>query len=205
MATKKSQRIGIWIIAIVLTVGTLAGFVAMILGPSNQMVDENRKKALTEQYQAEVQAQADELSTKYYDEFSKYSTTPAAFNAADVTELTTSDIVIGSGDEIKEGSSYSAYYIGWNPTGKIFDQSIDGAKLKSPIPGGNLIEGWNKGVIGMKLGGVRELTLPSALAYGDNGSGADIPPNTPLKFIVMTIATPKEIQPSAELLKYYGQ
>jgi len=55
----------------------------------------------------------------------------------------------------------------------------------------------------MKVGGVRELTIPASLAYGEQGSGADIPANTPIKFILMIIPTPATIQPSPELLKYY--
>ncbi len=52
----------------------------------------------------------------------------------------------------------------------------------------SLIPGWAEGVIGMRVGGVREITIPSDLAYKDQGSGNDIPPNTPIKFIVYVIA-----------------
>jgi len=214
MATKKSQRIFIWVIAIVMTVGTVAGFVAMMIAPTNQKIDQERLAKLTSQYQkdytdyqAKVDAQAAELSSEYYDTFKQYSSRPAAFDASSVTELKTEDLAVGDGETITESSSYSAYYIGWNPTGKVFDQSIDGTKLKAPIAGGNLIEGWNTGVVGMKVGGVRELTIPSDLAYGETGSGEDIPANTPLKFIVFIIpaveAIPEPAMP-AELQKYYG-
>lgn len=214
MATSTAQRTGIWIIAIVLTVGTLAGFVAMILAPANEKADSDRLQSVyaqyqkdTEEYQKKVQIQADELSTKYYDEFVKYKDIPAAFEAKDIKKVTTRDIVVGTGEEIKEGTAYTAYYIGWNPKGKVFDQSIDGAKLKTPIEGGNLITGWNEGVIGMKVGGVRELSIPSDKAYGETGSGEDIPGNTPIKFIVMIIPKPETIkQPEVpqEILQSYG-
>lgn len=214
MATSTAQRTGIWIIAIVLTVGTLAGFIAMILAPQNQKADSDRLQkvyaeyqAATEEYQKKVQAQADELSVKYYGEFVKYKDIPAAFEAKDVKKVATQDLVVGTGEEIKEGTTYSAYYIGWNPKGKVFDQSIDGEKLKAPIEGGNLITGWNEGVIGMKVGGVRELTIPSDKAYGETGSGEDIPANTPIKFIVMIIPKPETIkQPEVpqEILQSYG-
>lgn len=214
MATSTAQRTGIWIIAIVLTIGTLAGFVAMILAPQNEAADSQRTQtALAEyqkandEYQTKVQAQADELSKKYFATFSQYGSRPAAFDAASVKEVSTTDIVVGDGEEIKEGTSYSAYYIGWNPTGKVFDQSIDGEKLKAPIEGGNLIPGWNEGVIGMKVGGVRELTIPSSKAYGETGSGEDIPANTPIKFIVMIIPKPETIQQPEvpkELMQSYG-
>lgn len=214
MATKKSQRIFIWVIAVVMTVGTIAGFVAMMIAPTNQKIDQERLSKLTSQYQQEytayqskVDAQAIELSAKYHDTFKQYSSRPAAFDASSATELKTEDLAVGDGETITDSSSYSAYYIGWNPTGKVFDQSIDGTKLKSPIAGGNLIEGWNKGVVGMKVGGVRELTIPSDLAYGETGSGEDIPANTPLKFIVFIIPAVESIQEPAmpaELRKYYG-
>lgn len=214
MATKKSQRIFIWVIAIVMTVGTVAGFIAMMIAPTNQKIDQERVAKLTSQYQqeyaayqAKVDAQAAELSAKYYDTFKQYSSRPTAFGASDVKELTSEDLVVGDGETVTATTKYSAYYIGWNPTGKVFDQSIDGTKLKSPIAGGNLIEGWNKGVIGMKVGGVRELTIPSDMAYGEAGSGEDIPSNTPLKFVVFVIPEVETIsQPAlpSELQKYSG-
>lgn len=204
MATSKSHRIGIWIIAAVMLVGTLGGFAAMILQPSNAATDENRKNELLADYQSKVAAQNKELSDKYYSDFSQYASTPAVFDAAAVTELKTVDLKQGTGEEIKDGTAYSAYYIGWNPSGKVFDQSIENGTLKTPIEGTGLITGWEEGVKGMKLGGIRELTIPAAKAYGETGSGADIPPNTPIKFIVMAIEKPTAIPVSQELMNYYG-
>jgi FKBP-type peptidyl-prolyl cis-trans isomerase len=215
MATQKAQRIGIWIIAIVLTIGTLASFIAIVLAPKNQATDQAKLADLTNQYQAsqdEYQKKADaqtaELSKLYFDEFNQYSSRPAAFNKADVTKLTTNDLKIGTGTDITADSTFSAYYIGWNPNGEVFDGSIDGNKLKAPItvePGG-VIEGWTEGVVGMKVGGVRELSIPSDKAYKDQDKSEQIPPNTPLKFIIMIIPTPDTIPEATippELLKYY--
>ncbi len=214
MATPRSQRIGIWIIAIVMVIGTLGSFAVLILAPSNEANDQANVQAVAEKYQAEyevyqekVDAQAAQLSKEYYDQFKKYADRPAPFDAKGTTEVKTNDLKIGSGAEIKESTPYSAYYIGWNPKGKVFDQSINGQSLKAPIEGGNLIPGWNEGVIGMKVGGVREITIPSDKAYGETGSGEDIPPNTPLKFIVMIIEKPESIpQPEVpeELLQQNG-
>lgn len=82
-----------------------------------------------------------------------------------------------------------AFYIGWNPKGKVFESSIKGESLSRPldVTPGYLLSGWYSGVDGMKMGGVREITLPSDLAYGETGKGDDIPPNTPIKFIVLAI------------------
>lgn len=67
------------------------------------------------------------------------------------------------------------YYIGWNPDGKIFDQSIDGETLKSPLSldgvgASDVIVGWKKGLLGMKVGGVRELTIPSGYGVWCDGA-----------------------------------
>jgi FKBP-type peptidyl-prolyl cis-trans isomerase len=196
MSTTKSQRIGIWVIAVVMMVGTIGSFFVVVLANTNATTDQKKQAKLQQEYldyQAKVKKQDDELSTQYFGEFSQYASRPAAFDAASVTSLAKEDLKIGDGEEIKEGTAYSAYYIGWNPTGKIFDQSISDGKLKTPIPGGNLIAGWNEGVIGMKIGGVRELSIPADKAYGAAGSGEDIPANTPIKFVVMVIAKPTTI------------
>jgi len=200
MATSTGQRVGIWVIAAAMIVGTLAGFLALILAPQNEAKDQEKTTVALEKYQKElaesqkkVDAQAAELSKKYYDTFSEYKDLPEAFDAKSVKKLTTKDLKVGTGETLKEDTAYSAYYIGWNPKGKVFDQSIDGKTLKTPIPGGNLIEGWNEGVIGMKIGGIRVLSIPSEKAYGEAGSGEDIPKNSPIKFVVMVIKTPETI------------
>lgn len=203
MATPRSQQIGIWIIAIVLLVGTLGSFFVMILGSQNQAKDQaSLQKAYTE-YQSDLAAQTKQLSDRYYANFAKYSTVPVAFASDDIKTVTTNDLQVGDGETITPKSEYSAYYIGWNPKGVVFDQSIDHGALKAPIAGGNLIEGWNEGVIGMKLGGVRQITIPSAKAYGANGHGDNIPPNTPLKFIVMAIPKVASVPMPQVLLDYY--
>lgn len=196
MSTSRSQRIGIWVIAVVMTVGTIGSFFVVILANNNSAKDQQQQldaQKLYTDYQNKVQAQGDELSKQYYPIFSQYKSIPAAFDAASVKSLATEDLKVGDGEEIKSGTAYSAYYIGWNPKGKVFDQSIDGEKLKPPIAGGNLIPGWNEGVIGMKMNGVRLITIPADKAYGSTGSGEDIPPNTPIKFVVMVIPKPAEI------------
>jgi FKBP-type peptidyl-prolyl cis-trans isomerase len=106
-------------------------------------------------------------------------------------KVTTRDIKAGDGAEITADTKYQAYYTGWNPKGVVFDSSIKGESLGAPIDTSqiSLIQGWNEGVVGMKVGGVREITIPSDLAYGEQGSGDTIPPNTPIKFVVMIIAT----------------
>jgi len=215
VSATKTQRIGIWVIAIFMFVGTLGSFIAIVLANNNQQSDQARANDLyaefkTEQeaYQAKVDEQTKQLSAQYFDSFNQFASRPAAFDAAGVTELQKNDIIIGTGDSLTKDSSFTAYYLGWNPTGKVFDGSIEGDALKAPIPvaPGGVIEGWTQGADGMKVGGVRELTIPANLAYGETARSEDIPANTPLKFIIMVIPTPETIeapQPSAELLKFY--
>lgn len=205
MATPKSQRIGILIILVVTVIGTVGSFAVMILDTQNQQVESKKLQdvyaqyqADSEAYQAKLDAQAVELSAKYYPTFSKFASRPAKFDIDSVDELTKTDLLVGTGEEVNDTTLFSAYYIGWNPDGKIFDQSIADGALKSPLAVNGLgvaglIEGWKTGLIGMKIGGVRELAIPSDLAYGETGQGDDIPPNTPLKFIVMAIEQPETI------------
>lgn len=201
MATSKSQRIGIWIIAVVLAVGTIGSFFVIILANNNTKIDQQQAQSkqdkynkIVAEYQAKVDAQTTQLSAQYYPVLSAYTGEVGKFNADDVKSLGIKDLKVGDGEEIKKGTKYSAYYIGWNPDGKIFDQSIDGSKLKAPLDASQgLITGWNEGVIGMKLGGVRELTIPADKAYGDKGSGDLIPPHTPIKFVVLAIPTPTTV------------
>jgi FKBP-type peptidyl-prolyl cis-trans isomerase len=215
MATPKSQRIGIWIIAIVMLVGTIGSFAVMVLSSKNDATDQAQIQALSSQYQKDyaayqekIDAQAKKLSDKYYGDFKKYESKPAKFDESDVKSLKKDDLKTGTGEKLTEESTFTAYYLGWTPNGKVFDGSIDGKKLKAPLnvsPGG-VITGWTEGVDGMKVGGVRELTIPSDKAYGKAGSGDKIPANSPLKFIIMVIPTPDKIaEPTVpqKLLEYY--
>jgi FKBP-type peptidyl-prolyl cis-trans isomerase FkpA len=195
MATPKSQRIGIWIIAGVMLVGTLGSFLAMALQNDNAQKDQQKMQEEYAKYQKQMeeqQKQGEELSKQYYPLFKPYESAPAVFDAETVGDkVTTKDLKAGDGPEIKADTKYQAYYIGWNPKGKSFDSSFDGEKLKAPIDTSttSLIEGWNQGVVGMKVGGVREISIPSDLAYGEQGSGDAIPPNTPIKFVVYIVKT----------------
>ncbi len=215
MAASKGQRIGIWIIAGFMAIGTIGSFAIIVLANQNNMTDQARLEELTSQYQedyeayqAKVDAQAAELSAQYFDTFNQYASLPASFDAASVTELQKEDLVVGDGADLTSDSTFTAYYIGWTPDGNVFDSSIDGDSLKAPITvtPGSVIEGWTLGVDGMKVGGVRVLTIPSDQAYGEAGSGDSIPANTPLKFVMMTIPTPEEIPAPTmpqELINYY--
>jgi FKBP-type peptidyl-prolyl cis-trans isomerase FkpA len=100
------------------------------------------------------------------------------------------DLTVGNGDVAKVGDQVSVHYTGWlqNPDGskgRKFDSSKDrGQTFQFALGQGQVIKGWNEGVQGMKIGGVRELIIPSALGYGPSGAGGVIPPNATLIFEV---------------------
>jgi FKBP-type peptidyl-prolyl cis-trans isomerase len=92
------------------------------------------------------------------------------------------DIVVGTGKEAKDGNKVTVNYIGTLTDGTKFDSSYDRKEPFSFTLGeGSVIPGWDQGLLGMKKGGKRKLTIPSDLAYGESGSGP-IPPNSTLIF-----------------------
>jgi len=94
------------------------------------------------------------------------------------------DVKVGEGAEAKAGQTVSVHYTGWLVDGSKFDSSVDrGQPFEFPLGGGSVIKGWDEGVAGMKIGGVRKLIIPSDLGYGSRGAGL-IPPNSTLIFEV---------------------
>lgn len=190
--TPKAQRIGILVIAIVMIVGTIGSFAMLILANNNALSEQEKQAKDYQALMEKQQKEAQELSDKYSPVLKEYRDRPAPFDSEAVGDKVTHvDLKEGDGAVLTKDSPYRAYYIGWNPKGKVFDSSFEGDSLKPPldVSPGMLIPGWYDGVEGMKLGGIREITIPSDLAYKDQDKGPDLPPNTPLKFIIMAIPT----------------
>jgi peptidylprolyl isomerase len=101
-------------------------------------------------------------------------------------DLGIEDLVVGDGDEAVSGKKVSVHYVGVAfSTGDEFDASWDrGQPFEFKLGKGQVIPGWDAGVQGMKVGGRRKLTIPSAMAYGARGAGGVIKPNEPLVFVV---------------------
>ena len=98
-------------------------------------------------------------------------------------EFKTDDVTVGDGAEAKEGSAVKVHYTGTLKSGKKFDSSRDrDTPFDFTIGQGQVIVGWEKGVVGMKVGGKRKLTIPYDLAYGVEGKPPDIPPRATLLF-----------------------
>jgi FKBP-type peptidyl-prolyl cis-trans isomerase FkpA len=95
------------------------------------------------------------------------------------------DVKLGTGETATAGKTVSVHYTGWLTDGKKFDSSKDrGQPFEFPLGGRRVIAGWDEGVQGMKVGGVRKLTIPPALGYGARGAGGVIPPEATLVFEV---------------------
>ncbi|WP_426955370.1 FKBP-type peptidyl-prolyl cis-trans isomerase [Muricoccus radiodurans] len=102
------------------------------------------------------------------------------------------DQVIGTGEEARAGQEVAVHYTGWlhDPSapenkGRKFDSSRDrGTPFRFSLGAGQVIQGWDEGVAGMRVGGQRTLTIPPEKGYGARGAGGVIPPNATLVFDV---------------------
>ena len=105
-------------------------------------------------------------------------------------ELGIDDLTVGDGDEATPGAKVTVHYVGVSfLTGEQFDASWDrGQPFEFKLGKGQVIPGWDQGVAGMKVGGRRRLTIPSAMAYGARGAGDVIKPHEPLVFVVDLLA-----------------
>ena len=217
--TSPRQRIVIVFIALLMLLSTFALYASIVLSSNGSSSsaetsaltaeEEARYQELLAEYQDKVNAQASELSSKYFDEFATFKSRVKSFNAADVTDVTWTDLKVGDGEEVNSEDfvEYSAYYIGWLSDETVFDSSFDDASkptaLNSPLAGTTeMIQGWKDGIKGMKIGGVREISIPSALGYGDQDQGS-IPANSPLRFVVMLVPRVDEVEVPDELNNLY--
>lgn len=93
------------------------------------------------------------------------------------------DIKVGEGAEVKEGDTVSVHYTGTLTDGTKFDSSKDrNEPFSFKVGAGEVIRGWDLGLVGMRAGGIRKLTIPPELGYGAEGAGDNIPPDSTLVF-----------------------
>ena len=110
--------------------------------------------------------------------------------------LQMNDIVQGEGQMALSGKQVTVHYTGWlfdaaapETKGRKFDSSRDrGEPFSFPLGAGHVIQGWDRGVAGMRIGGQRRLTIPPEMGYGARGAGGVIPPNATLVFDVELLA-----------------
>ncbi len=109
-----------------------------------------------------------------------------------MNELKITDIKVGTGAEVKTGDTVNVLYAGSLDDGTVFDASSrHGNQPFSFTVPGQVIQGWNLGIIGMKVGGTRELVIPSSLGYGPQGAGGVIPPTATLHFTIELLSIGK--------------
>jgi len=100
-------------------------------------------------------------------------------------DLTIEELQTGDGPIAAKGHRAEVHYTGWLTDGTKFDSSVDrGTPFQFELGQGRVIAGWDQGVVGMRIGGRRRLTIPPALGYGAQGAGGVIPPNATLVFEV---------------------
>jgi FKBP-type peptidyl-prolyl cis-trans isomerase FkpA len=112
-----------------------------------------------------------------------------------ITSLQKQDVTVGTGVEATKGKTVRVHYTGWlydasagDKRGEKFDSSKDrGEPFEFSLGAGEVIQGWDDGVAGMKVGGTRILTIPPALGYGARGAPGAIPPNATLVFEVQLL------------------
>jgi FKBP-type peptidyl-prolyl cis-trans isomerase len=187
----KNQRILIFVIIGIFMLSTFATAILFLTSGNNtdtNAADEISKQLeeLQAQQQTEEQAKAAAAACAPL----PAATSPGArtipeyeLPTADITELKIVDVTVGKGKEVKAGDCIVAYYHGTLPDGTVFDSAFERG-LPNRFSLQRVIEGWQEGIPGMKVGGVRVLYIPSELGYGEAGSEPIIGPNQDLVFIV---------------------
>jgi FKBP-type peptidyl-prolyl cis-trans isomerase FkpA len=121
---------------------------------------------------------------------------PAAVPAKGVDTMQSVELKAGTGEGITAGKIAVVNYTGWlydasakDNKGKQFDSSLrQGQPFRFPVGAGQVIKGWDQGVLDLKVGGSRRLIIPPELAYGDSGAGGVIPPGATLVFDIDLVA-----------------
>jgi FKBP-type peptidyl-prolyl cis-trans isomerase FkpA len=105
--------------------------------------------------------------------------------SAAITTLQITDAKVGTGAEAVPGRTVKVHYTGTLLDGLKFDSSRDhGEPFEFTLGQREVIDGWDEGIKGMRVGGIRQLVIPASMGYGTHGSGENIPPNAALKFEV---------------------
>lgn len=194
MATAKHQRIFIWIIAIVMAVGTIGAYVVIILANENGEVPSAQELAQQKQLEEYNKQQATCPTGEVVEQkVDPAPTAPEAPIIADITELSSKDLTVGTGEEVKAGDCVVLFYHGTLASdGKAFqggDNYAGGVPYRSSQNG--FVNGFSTSLLGMKVGGERQIYIPSALGYGEQANG-EIPANADLIFSVKLVSIFKQ-------------
>ena len=210
LKTSTKQRVVISIIAIVMLGSVIASYVAIVAGGSGGTDDTSISDAKALEYQETYQTKLAEFGTATssdYVKFSQYISHVTTYDeeAANNGGVVSKDYLEGDGRELTEGDGdYLAYYVGWCADGSVFDSTLDDAEnptkfVKVLNASQGMIQGWTSGIIGMKLGGVRRITIPGEQAYGSSMElcGGY---NKPLRFLVLAVANEEPLKSVASEL-----
>jgi FKBP-type peptidyl-prolyl cis-trans isomerase len=186
VATKTSQRVGIWVIAGVMLFGTLGAFFLPILTNNSESKEAAEQQKLLDEYQKQMAAcPTGEVTDK---KISPAPIPPEAPVVEDVPELKTTDLSVGSGEVVEAGDCVEILFHGTlASSGKAFNGGSnysEGTPYRSITTG--FVPGFAEGIVGMKVGGERQIQIPSAKGYGDQASG-EIPANADLIFTIKLV------------------
>lgn len=208
LKTSTGQRVAIGIIAFIMLGSIIASYAAIIVGQNannsgEAKLSDERMAYYSSKY-AEKLSAFKEVSKNDYETFVQYKSEVAAYNEISANEsgVQVRDLLAGTGRALEaEDSDYLAYYIGWCADETIFDSSFDSDRSPSAFAKAlnvslGMIEGWYQGMQGLKLGGIREITIPGPLAYG-NQTEICGGYNKPLRFIVMAVANEDPLKTAA--------
>ena len=211
LKTSTGQRVAIGVIAFLMVGSIIASYAAIIAGGSNSSSSSN---TLSSERMAYYQNKYDEKLAVFKEKtagdfatFSPYLSEVKAYNEASANEggVQVKDLLVGTGRTLEEkDSDYLAYYIGWCADETVFDSSLDDAKKPTAFTKAldvslGMIDGWYKGTQGMKIGGIRRVTIPGELAYADQREicGGY---NKPLRFLVMAVPAEDPLKTAASEL-----
>lgn len=212
LKTSTGQRVAISIIAFVMLGSIIASYAAIIIGNSSK--SDSSESKLSDERMAYYQNNYEEklgafkeVSKNDFTAFSPYMSEVKAYNEKTANEsgIQIRDLLAGTGRALGEkDGDYLAYYVGWCADETIFDSSLDNKTSPTSFSKAldvsvGMIEGWYQGAQGMKLGGVREITIPGELAYGDKTEicGGY---NKPLKFLIMPVAAEDPLKTASKEL-----
>ena len=203
LKTSTKQRVVIGLIALIMVGSMVASYAAIVInGNKSSSASSSETTKVSDEriayYQDGYASALDKFKSTTAGDFAKFQEYLSAVGEYDETaanegEVKTKDRAVGEGREIgAEDSDYLAYYVGWCADGSVFDSSLDSvsnptAFAKALDVSIGMIDGWTEGATGMRIGGVRRITIPGAKAYGENMEicGGY---NKPLRFLAMAVA-----------------
>ncbi|MCY4443618.1 MAG: FKBP-type peptidyl-prolyl cis-trans isomerase [Proteobacteria bacterium] len=177
---KKSRLTWLILTAVVVVAAIVIYFSVFSSSPQNTVTDQQNQQK-TQPQTSETQPTSNSSVTEYRSQSENTPSTSTLTKGSSV--LKKEDKVVGSGTEVKEGMSVSVHYRGTFADGTEFDSSYKRNQPFSFVVGkGSVIQGWDQGLLGMKVGGERTLVIPPELAYGAGGIPGAIPANATLTF-----------------------